>query len=72
MWQQVLVAGGVLAATLYVVWTFMTLRARQRLLDAVAARGFCVTWAARHRERLGTGGCGRCAAAGHLKSAKIR
>ena len=62
MWQQLIIALLVSFAAGYVIWTFMSMRARQRLLDALAARGLWVKAAARHRARLATPGCGNCPA----------
>ena len=64
MWQQLIIALLVVSAAGYVVWTFMTMTRRQRLLDALAARGLLARAAARHRARLATPGCSNCAAAG--------
>ncbi|HEY1725658.1 MAG TPA: hypothetical protein VGF89_09560 [Steroidobacteraceae bacterium] len=63
MWQQAIIAVAVAAAAIYVIWSFMPMRRRQRLLDALAARGLLRGTAARHRARLATPGCGNCAAA---------
>jgi hypothetical protein len=63
MWQQVVIALLVVFAAGYVAWTFMPMMRRQRLLDALAARGVLVATAARHRARLAMPGCGNCAAA---------
>ncbi len=63
MWQQLIMALLVFSATGYVVWTFLSMTQRQRLLDALAARGVLVQAAARHRARLATPGCSNCAAA---------
>jgi hypothetical protein len=63
MWQQAIIALAVLVAAGYVAWTFMSLRARQRLLDRLAARGLLVDMARRHRARMGTPGCSNCSAA---------
>jgi hypothetical protein len=63
MWQQVSIALIVLVAAGYVIWTFLSMRARQRLLDALAARGMLVKAAARHRARLVVPGCSNCPAA---------
>jgi hypothetical protein len=63
MWQQVIMALLVLIATGYVVWTFLSMSRRQRLLDALAGHGLLVQAAARHRARLATPGCSNCAAA---------
>jgi hypothetical protein len=64
MWQQLVIALLVVAAAGYVVWTFLPMMRRQRLLDALAAHGVLVRAAAQHRARLATPGCGNCAAAG--------
>jgi len=64
MWQQIIIALLVTAAAGYVVWTFLPMLRRQRLLDALAAHGLLVRAAARHRARLSTPGCSNCAAAG--------
>jgi hypothetical protein len=63
MWQQVIMALLVVSATGYVVWTFLSMTRRQRLLDALADHGVLVQAAARHRARLATPGCGNCSAA---------
>ncbi len=70
MLQQAIIAMLVGAAALYVTWSFLPLRRRQRLLDALAARGLLVRAAERHRARLATPGCGNCAAAGGHASVK--
>ena len=68
MWQQFVIALLVVSAAGYVVWTFLPMTRRQRLLDALAAHGVLVRAAAQHRARLATPGCGNCAAAGeHAK-----
>ena len=68
MWQQLVMALLVVAAAGYVVWTFLPMMRRQRLLDALAAHGLLTRTAARHRARLATPGCGNCAASGeHAK-----
>ncbi len=64
MWQQLIIAVLVALAAGYVVWTFLPMMRRQRLLDALASHGVLVRAAARHRARLATPGCGNCAAAG--------
>lgn len=63
MWQQIIMALLVLSASGYVVWTFLSMSRRQRLLDALAGHGVLVQAAARHRERLAVPGCSNCAAA---------
>jgi hypothetical protein len=63
MWQQAIIALLVVFAAGYVVWTFLPMMRRQRLLDALAAHGVLTGAAARHRARLATPGCGNCAAA---------
>jgi hypothetical protein len=63
MWQQWIIALLVVAATGYVVWTFLPMRARQRWLDALSARGVLMGLAARHRARMATPGCSHCSAA---------
>jgi hypothetical protein len=63
MWQQVIMALLVVAAAGYVVWTFLSMTRRQRLLDALARHGVLGQAAARHRARLATPGCNNCAAA---------
>ncbi len=62
MWQQVIMGSLVLAAAGYVVWSFLPMMRRQRLLDALAGHGVLVQAAARHRARLATPGCSNCAA----------
>jgi hypothetical protein len=64
MWQQALIGLLVLAAAGYVTWTFLSMTARQRLLDALAVRGLLVGAARAHRARLSTPGCSNCSAAG--------
>jgi len=64
MWQQFVIALLVVSAAGYVVWTFLPMMRRQRLLDALAAHGLLVRTAAQHRARLATPGCANCAAAG--------
>ena len=63
MWQQIIMALLVLSAGGYVVWTFLSMARRQRLLDALAGHGVLVQAAARHRARLATPGCSNCTAA---------
>ena len=69
MWQQVVIALLVVFAAGYVVWTFLPMMRRQRLLDALAAHGVLVRAARRHRARLATPGCGNCSAAGEQGAA---
>jgi hypothetical protein len=64
MWQQIIIALLVVFAAGYVVWTFLPMMSRQRLLDALAAHGVLVRASVRHRARLATPGCSNCAAAG--------
>jgi hypothetical protein len=68
VWQQIVIALLVVSAAGYVVWTFLPMMRRQRLLDALAAHGVLVRAAAQHRARLATPGCGNCAAAGEHSS----
>jgi len=63
MWQQAIIVLLVAMAAGYVTWTFLSLRARQRLLEALAARGVLKGFAVRHRARLATPGCSNCSAA---------
>ena len=63
MLQQLIIGVLVLTAAGYVVWSFMSMSARQSLLDALAARGLAVRAAAEHLKRLATPGCGNCSAA---------
>jgi hypothetical protein len=70
MLQQLLIAVIVLAAGGYVVWSFLPMQQRQRLLDAFAARGVLRGAATRHRARLATPGCGNCAAASEHSAGK--
>jgi len=70
MWQQVIMGLLVLAAAGYVVWSFLPMMRRQRLLDALAGHGVLVQAAARHRARLATPGCSNCAAAEQHGKAK--
>ena len=70
MLQQLIIGAAVLVAAAYVVWSFMSMHRRQWLLDGLARHGLLVRWAAKHRARLATPGCGICsAAAEHGKSA---
>jgi hypothetical protein len=62
--QQLIVALAVAFSIAYMSWSFSPPARRQRWLDALAARGLLVRWAARHRARLATPGCGNCAASG--------
>lgn len=64
MGQDVIIALILVVATFYVVWTFLPLRQRVRVLDALAARGLFTRFAARTRAQLLTPGCGNCSAAG--------
>ena len=64
MLQQVVIVLLVVVAAGYVTWTLLPMLTRQRLLDALAARGLLVRAAASHRARLATPGCGNCPAAG--------
>lgn len=64
MLQQIIIALLVLLAVAYVVWSFMPMQRRQRLLDALAAHGIAARAAAAHRKRLATPGCGNCSAPG--------
>ncbi len=64
MLQQMFIALIVTAAAAYVVWTFLPMSTRQRLLDRLAAHGMGVRAAEAHRRRLATPGCSNCAAAG--------
>lgn len=70
MWQQLVIALLVVTAAGYVVWTFLPMMRRQRLLDALAAHGVLVRAAAQHRARLATPGCGNCSAAGEHGNGK--
>ncbi len=70
MLQRLIIAILVGAAALYVVWSFLPMQRRQRLLDALAARGLLLRAAARHRARLAAPGCGNCAASGDHASVK--
>ncbi|MGH8232021.1 MAG: hypothetical protein ACRESY_09390 [Steroidobacteraceae bacterium] len=63
MWQQPIIAIVVVFAAGYVIWSFLPMRRRQRLLDALAEHGLLQRLAVRHRARLATPGCGNCAAA---------
>jgi hypothetical protein len=62
MWQWVVIGLIVLAAAGYVAWSFLSPRARQRLLDGLAARGWLVERASAHRARLTSPGCSNCSA----------
>jgi hypothetical protein len=71
MLQQIIIAILILFAAGYVAWSFMPMTRRQWLLDLLAERGVGRDWAEAHRKRLGTPGCGNCAAAGeHVKPQK--
>ncbi len=61
MLQQLIIGLAVLVAAGYVSWSFMTMGARQTLLDTLAARGVLVQAAANHRKRLAMPGCSNCA-----------
>jgi hypothetical protein len=63
MFQQVVIGLVVLAAAGYVTWTFLSMAARQSLLDRLAGMGLFVGAARRHRARLNTPGCSNCSAA---------
>jgi hypothetical protein len=67
MWQQVMIALLVALAAGYVTWTFMSMRARQKLLDDLAARGMLAGVASRHRARMGAPGCSNCSSAGETR-----
>jgi type III secretory pathway component EscT len=72
MLQQLIIAAAVLVAAAYVIWSFMPMQRRQWLLDGLARHGVLVRWAAKHRARLATPGCGNCsAAAEHGKSTPL-
>lgn len=60
MLQRIVIVAVVLFAAGYVVWTFLPLRQRQALLDALAARGVLKGAAARHRAQMATPGCSHC------------
>ena len=62
MWQQIVISVVVVLAAGYVVWTFLSMRLRQRLLDALAARRIMTGYAAAHRARLAVPGCSNCSA----------
>jgi hypothetical protein len=70
MWQQALIGFLVLAAVVYVGWTFASMRLRQRLLDSLAVHGILGTYAQRHRARLSAPGCSNCSAADHSEIAR--
>jgi hypothetical protein len=61
MLQQLLMVALVAAAAGYVIWTFLTMSRRQRLLDWLASHGVARGAAARHRARLATPVCSNCA-----------
>jgi hypothetical protein len=63
MWQQVVIVLAVLGAAGYVIWTFLSMPARQRLLDTLAARRCMVGLASRHRARMSAPGCSNCGSA---------
>jgi len=63
MWQQVIIGLVVLAAASYVTWTFLSMTARQRLLDRLAGHGLFVGASRRHRARMTIPGCGNCSVA---------
>ncbi len=60
MLQWIVMVAVVLFAAGYVVWTFLPLRQRQGLLDALASHGVLKAAAARHRAQMATPGCGHC------------
>ena len=60
MLQWIVMVAVVLFAAGYVVWTFLPLRQRQALLDALASRGLFKGAAARHRAQMATPGCSHC------------
>jgi hypothetical protein len=60
MLQWIVIIAAVLFAAGYVLWTFLPLRQRQALLDALAARGVLKGVAARHRAQMATPGCSHC------------
>ncbi len=60
MLQWIVMVAVVLSAAGYVVWTFLPLRQRQALLDALAGRGLMKAAAARHRAQMATPGCSHC------------
>ena len=60
MLQWIVMATVVLFAAGYVVWTFLPLRRRQGLLDALASHGVLKAAAARHRAQMATPGCSHC------------
>jgi hypothetical protein len=62
MLQQVIISIVVIGAASYVAWTFLSMTARQSLLDRLAGLGLFANAARRHRARLSTPGCSNCAA----------
>ena len=60
MLQWIVMVAVVLFAAGYVIWTFLPLRQRQALLDALAAHGVMRVIAARHRAQMATPGCSHC------------
>jgi len=72
MLQQIIIAVLVAAAAVYVIWMFLPMLRRQKLLDALAAQGLLVGIAARHRARLATPGCSNCSAAAQHTLAHAR
>ena len=54
MWQQIIIALLVVFAAGYVVWTFLPMPHRQRLLDALAVHGVLAALAALVERARGT------------------
>jgi hypothetical protein len=67
MWQQMIIIVTVLCATGYVTWTFLSMDARQQLLDWLASRRLFVGLARRHRARMSAPGCSNCAASSPVR-----
>jgi hypothetical protein len=72
MWQQLIIAILVPAAAGYLAWSFLSMRWRQKLLDALASRGLLVQFASQHRARIALPGCSNCSAAGDDSAAPVR
>jgi hypothetical protein len=60
MWQQILIALVVAAASTYVTWSVIGSRLRLRVLDVMTRCHVARRWVAQQREKLATGGCGNC------------
>lgn len=72
MLQQLIVALMVAFALGYVVWSFLTMHRRQRILDWLSAHGIARSAAAAHRARLAAPGCSHCAGGTSMPSGQKR